>query len=183
MQIPKDGDLPAESAREIRSTMLHQSEVEFNFKNSINETGENNRVSSKPAMSLQKEMPEALNNNLINNSNSVKKDSIPNQAALVVHKLPDGFDMTFMMSELQNQENFILVDLLKQLGDYPITLIADKQGLTLLHHAVLKGVEGKTKLLIDFARNFQKLNEDDIMKWLNMKTTGEGWTALHYGSF
>lgn len=34
----------------------------------------------------------------------------------------------------------------------PITIIKDLKGLNLLHHAVLKGVDGKTKLLIDFAK-------------------------------
>ena len=31
--------------------------------------------------------------------------------------------------------------------------IQDDQGLTLLHHAVLKLMEGKVKVILDFARN------------------------------
>lgn len=34
--------------------------------------------------------------------------------------------------------------ILKELGEYPLVKIADKNGMTLMHHAVLKGVEGKT---------------------------------------
>lgn len=44
--------------------------------------------------------------------------------------------------------------LLKKLGNYPVYKIIDKNGMNLLHHAVLKGIEGKTQLMIDFARNF-----------------------------
>lgn len=59
----------------------------------------------------------------------------------------------------------------------------DPKGLNLLHHAVLKGIDGKTKLLIDFARNQQQMDEDAIKVWINAKTFDEGWTPLHYASF
>ena len=94
-----------------------------------------------------------------------------------------AFDLKFTLAELQSHDNFMLVKLLKDLGDYPITKIMDKSGLTLLHHAVLSGIEQKTQLLIDFGRNFQQLPEDELLNWINKKTTDEGWTALHYGSF
>jgi hypothetical protein len=47
----------------------------------------------------------------------------------------------------------------------------------------LKQVEGKTQLLIDFAIKSQKIPDDIIIAWINLKTSGEGWTALHYASF
>lgn len=50
-------------------------------------------------MTVEKDLPGSLNTNLINGSNSVKKDSIPKQIA-PIQKLPDGFDMTFIISEL-----------------------------------------------------------------------------------
>ena len=55
--------------------------------------------------------------------------------------------------------------------------------MTLLHHAVLKGIEGKTQLLIDFVINFQKVDKARLLQWVDTKTTSEGWTALHYSSF
>ena len=55
--------------------------------------------------------------------------------------------------------------------------------MTLLHHAVLKGTDGKTQLLIDFAKNVQKLKKSAIKDWINQKTLGEQWSALHYSSF
>jgi hypothetical protein len=64
------------------------------------------------------------------------------------------FDLAYAMSELESPENQILSMLLKKLGPYPVYKIIDKNGMNLLHHAVLKGVEGKTQLLIDFAKNY-----------------------------
>lgn len=61
--------------------------------------------------------------------------------------------------------------------------MVDDEGLTLLHHAVLKGVEGKTKILIDLAKKSQNVNDKSLIEWINRKTYGEGWTALHYASF
>ena len=55
--------------------------------------------------------------------------------------------------------------------------------MTLLHHAVLKGINGKTQLLIDFVNKDPNLDHDIFMWWINSKTDGEGWTALHYAAF
>ena len=45
----------------------------------------------------------------------------------------------------------MLNELLKDLGNnYPLTNMTDHIGMNLFHHAVLKGIEGKTQLLIDF---------------------------------
>lgn len=69
------------------------------------------------------------------------------------HDQPN-FNFAFAISELESQDNQMLVVILKELGDYPLVKIADRNGMTLMHHAVLKGVEGKTQLLIDFVTNF-----------------------------
>lgn len=45
--------------------------------------------------------------------------------------------------------------------------IQDEQGLTLLHHAVLKLMEGKVKVILDFARNYQNIHEADLINWIN----------------
>lgn len=73
--------------------------------------------------------------------------------------------------------------LLKTLGHYPVYKIVDKNGMNLLHHAVLKGVEGKVQLLLDFAKNYQRLNAKEINQWINFKTYEEQWTPIHYASF
>ncbi len=91
-------------------------------------------------------------------------------------------DWNFILGELENEENLFLNNFLKTLL-CPITIIKDIKGLNLLHHAVLKGVDGKTKLLIEFAINKQHLSKEVILDWINSKTLGEGWTPLHYASF
>jgi len=79
-------------------------------------------------------------------------------------------------------------DLLKNLG-IPIVEIYDQLGLNLIHHAVLKGVEGKIQFLIDFAREqsgirtyedgrseplgLMDANEIELLKWINAKTFNE----------
>ena len=65
----------------------------------------------------------------------------------------------------------------------PITTLVDENGLTLIHHAVLKGVDGKVQILIDYAEQQQKVRKEEICRWVNVKTTEEFWTALHYASF
>ena len=93
-----------------------------------------------------------------------------------------SFDWQFTLSELESHDNYILCDILKDLY-CNVTEIIDKGGLNLLHHAVLKGIEGKCELLIDFAKNFQKLSDSEIDLWINGKTHAEKWTPLHYASF
>lgn len=94
--------------------------------------------------------------------------------------LPADFDA--ILGELSEKENYALESFLKEMN-MKIHTVQDQQGLTLLHHAVLKLVEGKVKLLLDFARNHQYVHEDDVIQWINQPTKGEGWTALHYASF
>ena len=93
------------------------------------------------------------------------------------------FDLNYVLAELETNDNFMLSNLLKDLGSISILDVKDKEGLTLLHHAVLKGIDGKTQLLIDFARNYQKHSNEDVLNWINMQTFSEKWTALHYASF
>lgn len=99
-----------------------------------------------------------------------------------VDETQQTFDWQFALGELESEENLLLRNILMTLSN-PITEVFDDKGLSLLHHAVLKGIEGKTMLLIDFARNKQKISEDMLKDWINAKTLDEGWTALHYASF
>lgn len=64
----------------------------------------------------------------------------------------ENFDWNFALNELSSESDLLLKNILKTVM-VPITDLLDGKGLNLLHHAVLKGVDGKTKLLIDFARN------------------------------
>ena len=60
------------------------------------------------------------------------------------------FDWHFCTAELENQDSYILIDILRDVTA-PITTLMDENGLTLIHHAVLKGVDGKVQILIDYA--------------------------------
>lgn len=55
----------------------------------------------------------------------------------------DAFDWEFAIKEMENDENLDLENILKTLKE-PIISFYDENNLSLLHHAVLKGVEGKT---------------------------------------
>ena len=64
----------------------------------------------------------------------------------------ENFDWKFALNELGQESDLLLKNILKTVM-IPITDLVDAKGLNLLHHAVLKGIDGKTKLLIDFARH------------------------------
>ena len=83
---------------------------------------------------------------------------------------------------MENEENLDLLNLLKSLKE-PITSLYDDNYMTLLHHAVLKGIDGKVELIIDLAKQDESYHRDLFHEWINHKTNGEGWTALHYASF
>ena len=55
-----------------------------------------------------------------------------------------NIDINYIISELESNDNFILSKLLREMGEVSVTKLFDSNGMTLLHHAVLKGVEGKT---------------------------------------
>lgn len=59
----------------------------------------------------------------------------------------------------------------------------DEKGFTLIHHAVLKSAHEKIQPMIDFARNKQKMNEEQIKTWINMKSNRDKFTPLHFASF
>jgi hypothetical protein len=48
--------------------------------------------------------------------------------------------------------------------------LADEQGFTLLHHAVLKGTAGKTDQVFDLAARLNTPNKAQIEKWVNLRS-------------
>ena len=99
----------------------------------------------------------------------------------IMDRTNTGLNWTIISDELESHENIHVINMLKTMND--ITQIVDHEGLSLLHHAVLKGVEGKTKILIDMAKSYHHVSDEALKEWINLRTYGEGWTALHYASF
>ena len=62
------------------------------------------------------------------------------------------FDWDMALSELESEKHLLIKNLLRT-HNGPICGLSDPKGMTLLHHAVLKGAPGKTKLLIEFAKS------------------------------
>jgi len=88
-----------------------------------------------------------------------------------------------LIEVLESERNYELTQLLEtKMMTIKVTELKDHNGLSLLHHAVLKGMEGKTKILIDFAKT-QRISDSEIATWASAKTLDEGWTPLHYACF
>lgn len=89
------------------------------------------------------------------------------------------------MAALQFERHDKAEQLLLEIDGVQLDKIADEQGLTILHHAVLNGASNKVAFLLDWARNRHsvRMNDSAIADWVNMKTLEEEWTALHYASF
>ncbi len=68
-----------------------------------------------------------------------------------------------------------------------ITDIVDEKGFNLLHHAVLKGIPGKAKCLIDFVKKnaieTDTISHEKFVAWINARTTKDEFTPLHFASF
>ena len=59
--------------------------------------------------------------------------------------------------------------------------LLDARGYTALHLAAFKGFEDITQILIAHVKS--TINAKQITEWVNMKTTDDGFSALHFGSF
>ena len=92
------------------------------------------------------------------------------------------FDWAYVTKELENEDDLDLLNYLKSMRE-PLTTFADQNSLTLLHHAVLNGTDGKTELIINYAKKERHFEREKFNQWVNARTNGEGWTALHYASF
>ena len=125
-------------------------------------TSQNFSAAQESSVSISK-----LNNNdndIINNSNNIVtkteqnkqfsldtfQSPLSNGMPALAPPMEKEFDWAFCNSELENQDSYILMDILTECVG-PISSLTDENGLTLIHHAVLKGVEGKVQILVDFA--------------------------------
>jgi hypothetical protein len=75
-------------------------------------------------------------------------------------------DWDFIIDELESNDNLILSNYLKSLPKL-ICSLKDDKGLNILHHCVLKGVVGKTKFLVDYAKKTQLIPESNVVDWIN----------------
>ena len=53
----------------------------------------------------------------------------------------------------------------------------------MVHLAVLLGVKGKVRTLIEAAVEFDKVSQDEVYRWVNSCTTKDQFTPLHLASF
>lgn len=93
-------------------------------------------------------------------------------------------DWDFVIRELEAEDDQMLLNYLNALNE-PVYMHFDQDDFTLLHQAVLKGLDGKVDLILKLASSAYSSQFDQELFdiWLNAKTKGEGWTALHYASF
>ena len=65
--------------------------------------------------------------------------------------MEDEFDWEMAVSELEQESNLLLKNLLRT-HNGPVCNLSDEKGMTLLHHAVLKGTPGKTRFILEFSQ-------------------------------
>ena len=78
-------------------------------------------------------------------------------------------DISFLLSELELQSSDLVKQIIKDYGQ-PIIKYRDDHGFTLLHHVVLKSIDGKVQFLIDYAIKEDNATPDDIKEWVNAAT-------------
>lgn len=84
---------------------------------------------------------------------------------LLADGMENDFDWEMAISELESEHNLLLKNLLRT-HNGPICTLSDEKGMTLLHHAVLKGVPGKTRFILEFSKT-QKTPDELMEEWLN----------------
>lgn len=62
-----------------------------------------------------------------------------------------------------------------------ISLAEDSEGFNLLHHAVLGGIPGKVKFLLEALPENERTKQK--LAWVNAKTNKDKFTPLHFASF
>jgi ankyrin repeat protein len=78
-------------------------------------------------------------------------------------------DWSLLLAEMESSDFDLLSQYLKKLKCNVVDL-ADDNGFTLLHHAVLKGQDGKVQQVVDMALAIQKPTEQQIKKWCDIRS-------------
>jgi palmitoyltransferase ZDHHC13/17 len=91
-------------------------------------------------------------------------------------------DWSLLLAELEQPDFELLRQYLRKLYINVLEL-ADENGFTLLHHAVLKGQDGKVKQVINLADTLQKPSKQEVQQWCNMRTHKDQFSALHLASY
>ena len=94
-----------------------------------------------------------------------------------------NWDLIFQ--ELENSGNGKLLDYFAKLksAQVRIDLVKDEKQFNLVHHAVLKGQEGKVDFLIQTAKQLFQLSSAQIKEWVNAVTDKDKFTPLHFASY
>lgn len=82
---------------------------------------------------------------------------------------PSVLDWSLLLAEMESSDFDLLSQYLKKLKCNVVDL-ADDNGFTLLHHAVLKGQDGKVQQVVDMALAIQKPTEQQIKKWCDIRS-------------
>ena len=82
----------------------------------------------------------------------IVESSVETTTAGVPLSKQENCDWDIVLAELESGDNAFLETYIKRLT-FDITLTFDEKGFSMLHHAVLKGVPGKVKFLINIAKS------------------------------
>ena len=100
-------------------------------------------------------------------------------ARITANKLKDFIQSAFPAIELGNHEN--LSQLLKQNEDISLVEVLDDRGYTLLHEACFHNDETMARIIVRHVTETMKSAQ--VTAFINTKTSGDGFTALHFCSF
>ena len=117
-------------------------------------------------------------------------DFLPTEDPTECHFGATAMDWNFILAELENPDDEELKHHLRE-NIQPLSrlhTIVDDKGFNLLHHAVLKGLNGKVGVLIDlftsgaFEQNISYADQL-LTTWINGRTHEDKFTPLHFASF
>jgi len=98
---------------------------------------------------------------------------------LLQNKLKDFVQAAFPAIELGNHDN--LASILKQNEEISLIEALDERGYSLLHEACFHNDEKIASLIVKHATETMKAAQ--LTAFVNLKTSGDGFTALHFCSF
>jgi ankyrin repeat protein len=81
----------------------------------------------------------------------------------------------------KNNSKSLVSHLLKIREDIKINELLDQDGFSLLHMAVFKNKGKSFDAIMKFA--LDELDSREVAEWINLQTTKDQFTALHYASY